>query len=172
LTQLILLALRLTVGFTFLTIRHPLAIGLILLCQTLLIALITGLLAPSFWFSYILFLVFLGGILVLFIYVTSLASNEIFSVSAQTIVFATIFITFILGISYFNDPSAWLPTNYSDQARVVEWATPQPALNLLIKLYNSPTYLLTLLLVLYLFLTLVAVVTVTQIFEGPLRSKN
>lgn len=171
-TQLILLSLSLTVGFTFLTIRHPLAIGLILLCQTLLIALITGLLAPTFWFSYILFLVFLGGILVLFIYVTRLASNEIFSISAQTILVSSALIASILFLSYFNDSTLWLTSNFSDQAFLINWSSPQPTLNLLIKLYNQPTHFLTLLLVLYLFLTLVAVVTITQIFQGPLRSKN
>nr|UUJ36872.1 NADH dehydrogenase subunit 6 [Epeorus sp. 03 ZXM-2022a] len=167
-----LLTLSLTVGFTFITMSHPLAMGLVLLCQTLLIALITGLLAPSFWFSYTLFLVFLGGMLVLFIYVTSLASNEMFSISAQTMIFGSMFMICIGGVSYLNDPSLWTPVNYSDQAQLLGWTSPQPTLNLLIKLYNNPTHFLTLLLVLYLFLTLVAVVTVTQIFEGPLRSKN
>nr|YP_010454714.1 NADH dehydrogenase subunit 6 [Epeorus montanus]QZZ23890.1 NADH dehydrogenase subunit 6 [Epeorus montanus] len=167
-----LLSLSLTIGFTFITMSHPLAMGLILLCQTLLISLVTGLLAPSFWFSYILFLVFLGGMLVLFIYVTSLASNEMFSISAQTMILGFLFVFFVLCVSYFNDPSLWTLSNFSDQAQLVDWTSPQPTLNLLIKLYNHPTHLLTLLLVLYLFLTLVAVVTVTQIFEGPLRSKN
>ena len=34
-----------------------------------------------FWCSYILFIIIIGGILVLFIYITSLVSNEIFSPS-------------------------------------------------------------------------------------------
>jgi len=34
-----------------------------------------------FWCSYILFIIIIGGILVLFIYITRLASNEIFSPS-------------------------------------------------------------------------------------------
>jgi len=67
----------------FSTIKHPLAMGLILLIQTIFICLLRGLLIKSFWFSYILFLIFIGGILVLFIYVTSLASNEIFSFSIK-----------------------------------------------------------------------------------------
>nr|AHY86326.1 NADH dehydrogenase subunit 6 [Epeorus sp. JZ-2014] len=167
-----LLSLSLTVGFTFLTMTHPLAMGLILLCQTLLISMMTGLIAPSFWFSYILFLVFLGGMLVLFIYVTSLASNEMFSISAQTMVMSFIMISLILVFTWLNDPTLWLTPNSFDQTNIIDWTTPQPTLNLLIKLYNNPTHLLTLLLVLYLFLTLVAVVTITQIFQGPLRSKN
>nr|UUJ36911.1 NADH dehydrogenase subunit 6 [Epeorus dayongensis] len=167
-----LLSLSLIVGFTFITMTHPLAMGLILLCQTLLIALITGLLAPSFWFSYVLFLVFLGGMLVLFIYVTSLASNEMFSISAQTMIFSSFFMIIIITATYFNDPSLWTLTNYSDQTQLLDWINPQPTFHLLVKLYNHPTHFLTLLLVLYLFLTLIAVVTITQIFAGPLRSKN
>nr|YP_010454701.1 NADH dehydrogenase subunit 6 [Epeorus melli]QZZ23877.1 NADH dehydrogenase subunit 6 [Epeorus melli] len=167
-----LLTLSLTVGFTFLSMTHPLAMGLILLCQTLLISLMTGLLAPTFWFSYVLFLVFLGGMLVLFIYVTSLASNEMFSISAQTMLGAMMSGGLILMFTCLNDPSLWVTPNLSDQTNLINWTGTQPTLNLLIKLYNNPTHLLTLLLVLYLFLTLVAVVTITQIFQGPLRSKN
>lgn len=171
-TQLILLSSCLIIGLTFITINHPLAIGLILLCQTLIISLITGLLSTTFWFSYILFLVFLGGILVLFIYVTSLASNEIFSISSQTLILRVVFFSGLFVISLFNDPSMWLSPNTSDQILCASSLLDPSLSNLLIKLYNNPTHLLTLLLVIYLFLTLVAVVTITDIFEGPLRSKN
>lgn len=49
-----------------------------LLFYTRVVGLITGLMGGSYWFSYILVLVFLGGVLVLFLYMTSLASNEKF----------------------------------------------------------------------------------------------
>lgn len=39
------------------------------------------------------------------------------------------------------------------------------------KLYNFPTNILTILLINYLFLTLIAVVKITNIYEGPLRPK-
>ena len=35
----------------------------------------------DFWYSYILFIIIIGGILVLFMYITRLASNEIISPS-------------------------------------------------------------------------------------------
>jgi hypothetical protein len=44
--------------------------------------------------------------------------------------------------------------------------------NSLTKLYNGPTRLITLTLVLYLFLTLIAVVKITKINQGPLRKRN
>lgn len=152
--------------------NHPLAIGLVLLCQTLLIAILTGLLAPRFWFSYILFLVFLGGILVLFIYVTSLASNEIFSISSQSIILILITVGALGLFSLINDPLSWLSPELSEQILQPQHLPIRDLSNLLLKLYSSPSSYLTLLLVSYLFLTLIAVVTITQIFEGPLRSKN
>ena len=87
----------------FIQIIHPLAIGLISLIQSLLICLITGLISKRFWFSYILFLIFLGGILVLFIYVTSLASNEIFTISVKLIFLTITFFIISILIFYFID---------------------------------------------------------------------
>ena len=40
------------------------------------------------------------------------------------------------------------------------------------KLYNFPINLITILLMIYLFLTLIAVVKITNVFEGPLRPKS
>nr|QXT45718.1 NADH dehydrogenase subunit 6 [Afronurus yixingensis] len=167
-----LLFSALTIGLTFTSMSHPLAMGLVLLCQTLLMALFTGLLAPSFWFSYILFLVFLGGMLVLFIYVTSLASNEMFSISSQTMLMILVMGGLLGLFSLINDPLSWLSPEISEQILQPQSQLISDLSNLLLKLYSSPSYFLTLLLVSYLFLTLIAVVTITQIFEGPLRSKN
>jgi NADH-ubiquinone oxidoreductase chain 6 len=43
---------------------------------------------------------------------------------------------------------------------------------LLIKIYNFPINIITILLVNYLFLTLIATVKITNIFKGPLRPIN
>lgn len=154
-------------------IKHPLAIGLILLIQTTLICLIRGLIIKTFWFSYVLFIIFLGGILVLFIYVTSLASNEIFNFSIKILLinfFLLIFINFrllffdnTLLINYFKNYEINLLTF---QFRFL------PENNLILnKLYNFPINLITILLIIYLFLTLIAIVKITNVFEGPLRPK-
>nr|AIW06193.1 NADH dehydrogenase subunit 6 [Ameletus sp. 1 MT-2014] len=162
-----------TLGLTFTQMMHPLAMGLLLLFQTVLIALMTGLMAPTFWFSYILFLVFLGGMLVLFIYVTSLASNEMFSMSAMMMIIgASTSMTWLL-LTLLNDP---LTPSLPLLPDLISSMTFLPMIDnspdFLIKLYHSPSAFLTLLLVLYLFLALIAVVTITNIHSGPLRPKN
>nr|YP_010463406.1 NADH dehydrogenase subunit 6 [Cryptoperla kawasawai]UUK29382.1 NADH dehydrogenase subunit 6 [Cryptoperla kawasawai] len=172
--NLIMLCFSSILAMIFTTMNHPLAMGLMLLLQTLMICLITGLISQSYWFSYILFLVFLGGLLVLFIYVTSLASNEMFNLSSSSLIMFSIpfcvAITFVIS----TDPLPWLNSILN-----VDISTIPMTMNLheeasmsLIKLYNQPTGIITLMLVMYLFLTLIAVVSVTKIFQGPLRQKN
>nr|YP_009693794.1 NADH dehydrogenase subunit 6 [Bittacus strigosus]QEI03717.1 NADH dehydrogenase subunit 6 [Bittacus strigosus] len=171
--QIFIASISLLISMIFLTMNHPLAMGLILLMQTIVIALITGMIAKTFWFSYILFLVFLGGMLVLFIYMTSLASNEMFSFSSTQMFFTItlIFISFIL--SFFLDKFLWMNSfmNFEMQNMPL-LLNDNNLINNLTKLYNFPTSKITLLLVNYLFLTLIAVVKITNIFYGPLRQKN
>lgn len=169
--QITLNTLILISSLIFTNINHPLAIGLILLTQTVLICLLTGTIRKTFWFSYILFLIFLGGILVLFIYVTALASNEIFKISIKLIL-----ITFLL---YFIITNLFIITDYIILNNFIRNETqtlnnlysyiPENSLTLN-KLYNFPVNLITILLINYLLITLIAVVKVTKIFHGPLRT--
>nr|WGU15888.1 NADH dehydrogenase subunit 6 [Zeugodacus depressus] len=172
--QLSLYTSTLISSFIFIQMNHPLAMGLMLLIQTLQICLLTGLMTKSFWFSYILFLIFLGGMLVLFIYVTSLASNEMFSLSMKLTVMC-IMITLILTLIFmFMDKSLTTPfmQNLEMQPTYqMNILLPENALNLH-KLYNFPTNLITILLMNYLLITLIAVVKITKLFYGPLRPMN
>nr|QVT11217.1 NADH dehydrogenase subunit 6 [Rhagoletis mendax] len=172
--QLILYSSTLISSFIFMQMNHPLAMGLMLLIQTLQICLITGLMAKSFWFSYILFLIFLGGMLVLFIYVTSLASNEMFSFSMKlTTIYLMIFILFT-NMSLMLDKSlilTFLENNEMTTMNNINLFMEENSLNLN-KLYNFPTNLMTILLMNYLLITLIAVVKITKLFYGPLRLMN
>nr|YP_010261343.1 NADH dehydrogenase subunit 6 [Leptophlebia marginata]YP_010261356.1 NADH dehydrogenase subunit 6 [Leptophlebia vespertina]UIB40250.1 NADH dehydrogenase subunit 6 [Leptophlebia marginata]UIB40263.1 NADH dehydrogenase subunit 6 [Leptophlebia vespertina] len=164
-----LLTLTITIIMTsllFLMMNHPLAMALVLLMQTLAITLFTGLTSPTYWFSYILFLVFLGGVLVLFIYVTSLASNEMFSVSTMgtLMILSTMILslmTFLLGDSFL--------THMMIELQPLQPLNESYLYTTLAKLYTAPTFLLTLTLVLYLLITLIVVVKITSIHTGPLR---
>nr|WNH42625.1 NADH dehydrogenase subunit 6 [Neoperla caeleps] len=165
--------LSLTTALIFTRITHPLAMGLTLLIQTLIICLTTGLLVHSFWFSYILFLVFLGGLLVLFIYVTTLASNEMFSLAPSAFSMLSLFGLLSILIYIFLDP-LMSPLNLKglDSSSTLLTFSTEESTPTLMKLYNNPTNLITLMLALYLFLTLIAVVQITKISYGPLRQKN
>nr|UJI65723.1 NADH dehydrogenase subunit 6 [Glossina brevipalpis] len=165
----ILYSIMLMFNFIFMKMKHPLAMGLTLLIQTILISLTSGLITKTFWFSYILFLVFLGGMLVLFIYVTSLASNEMFSFSIKLLLFSMFSLMFMMLMNYllffnsfqFHNLETNLLTNMNSY--IMENCL------LVNKLYNMPTNYITILLMNYLLITLIAVVKITKLSKGPLR---
>nr|UQJ73522.1 NADH dehydrogenase subunit 6 [Diamesa sp. 2 XL] len=171
--QFIISLVSLISSTIFMQMKHPMAMGLMLLVQTALICLITGNYSKTFWFSYVLFLIFLGGMLVLFIYVTSLASNEMFSFSMKIFIMSgsILFISLIFMIIMDNSMIA----NFLSNNEVYSMMDMKSFINentvSLNKLYNFPTNMLTILLINYLFLTLIAVVKITNIYEGPLRPK-
>nr|YP_010990297.1 NADH dehydrogenase subunit 6 [Cricula andrei]WOW98281.1 NADH dehydrogenase subunit 6 [Cricula andrei] len=152
---------------------HPLSMGLMILIQTLLTCILSGMMIKTYWFSYILFLTFLGGLLVLFIYVSSIASNELFSFNFYPKIFMMFSFFLLLILSYYNLYNLkWL--NFSNNvSEMNNFFSPlflnETKINLN-KLYNNQTFMLTYLLIIYLFITLVAMVKITNIFYGPLRS--
>nr|AVN68053.1 NADH dehydrogenase subunit 6 [Beybienkoa kurandanensis] len=161
---MLLMASSMITSIMFTQMNHPLAMGLMLLLQTMLISLISGMMSQSFWFSYILFLIFLGGMLILFIYVTSLASNEMFSLSTKMI--STMLPMMILSTIFLMYSTS---TNSQNQEMQELFMLPNPLLTSLIKLYNQPTSIITIMLASYLFLTLIVVVKIINISKGPLR---
>nr|AML26046.1 NADH dehydrogenase subunit 6 [Staphylinidae sp. BMNH 1274251] len=162
--MLMMLNLLLTVIFLFL--NHPLTMGLILLMQTMLIALITGLLNINFWFSYILFLIMVGGMLVLFIYMTSIASNEMFNYSNKIMLTMLMMILMIMLFTFLTDNFLFsLNMNFMENNFIFNSNI------MLIKFFNYPSMFMIFFMIIYLFITLVAVVKITKIEYGPLRQK-
>nr|UFA49320.1 NADH dehydrogenase subunit 6 [Drosophila melanogaster]UFA49346.1 NADH dehydrogenase subunit 6 [Drosophila melanogaster] len=169
--QLMLYSLIITTSIIFLNMIHPLALGLTLLIQTIFVCLLTGLMTKSFWYSYILFLIFLGGMLVLFIYVTSLASNEMFNLSMKLTLFSSLILIFMLILSFIMDKtSSSLFLMNNDMQSIINMNSYFMENSLsLNKLYNFPTNFITILLMNYLLITLIVIVKITKLFKGPIR---
>nr|YP_009738137.1 NADH dehydrogenase subunit 6 [Ctenolepisma villosum]QIB71371.1 NADH dehydrogenase subunit 6 [Ctenolepisma villosum] len=147
-------------------LTHPLSMGLMLIINTIITAVMITTMSESPWFSYILFLVFLGGMLVLFIYVTSLASNEMFSLKLNIMMFPSPFVLLIM-IVMLTDITcmAPIPMSLQDATSMLTEYQNIPAM----KFYNQLLMPITLMLATYLFITLIAVVKITSLYQGPLR---
>nr|URX54263.1 NADH dehydrogenase subunit 6 [Neotermes sp. 7 AB-2022a]URX54276.1 NADH dehydrogenase subunit 6 [Neotermes sp. 7 AB-2022a]URX54289.1 NADH dehydrogenase subunit 6 [Neotermes sp. 7 AB-2022a] len=153
-----------TMSAMFTQMNHPLAMGMMLLLQTMMMCLISGLMHQSFWFQYILFMVFVGGMLVLFIYVASLASNEMFSLSTKMMAMATAMITTMMMIKD--------QTTINSKETELYTTTSNEIITMTSKLYNQPNGTMTILMALYLLMTLIVVVKVTNVSMGPLRQTS
>nr|QBZ37546.1 NADH dehydrogenase subunit 6 [Aesalus sp. JL-2019] len=147
-------------------LNHPIPMGSILLFQTFLIASITGFLNMNFWYSYIIFIIMVGGLMVLFMYMTSVASNEKFKYSNPISLMMTMIM--IMGTSYsiFSDYfSMHMKINYNDS--LILWNSYPLSMS---KFINYPLMLIYCLMIIYLFIILITVVKITNINKGPLRA--
>nr|YP_009057625.1 NADH dehydrogenase subunit 6 [Apocheima cinerarius]AHG99147.1 NADH dehydrogenase subunit 6 [Apocheima cinerarius]ALO20605.1 NADH dehydrogenase subunit 6 [Apocheima cinerarius]ALP86152.1 NADH dehydrogenase subunit 6 [Apocheima cinerarius] len=175
-TKMFLSTMMIILSIMMIFLNHPLSIGLMILFQTLLMCMLSGMLIKTYWFSYILFLTFLGGLLVLFIYVSSIASNEMFNLSfnIKMMMMMSLMLISISQIYLFTfENMNWmnLSNNINDNDNFMDmlFFNNENKINLN-KLYNNHTYMIMMMLVIYLFISLVAIVKITNIFYGPLRS--
>nr|WSP02044.1 NADH dehydrogenase subunit 6 [Bembidion laterale] len=167
--MIMMMNLMMTIMFMFM--NHPLSMGMILLMQTIIISLMSGMYSYTYWFSYILFLIMLGGMLILFIYMTSLASNEMFKFSMKlTMMFMTMMMLSIM-LLMMLDYMMMIPMYKNSNMFSLINMLKNENIKSMNMIYNNPNNMITLMLMNYLFLTLIAVVKITNINYGPLRQK-
>nr|YP_009711862.1 NADH dehydrogenase subunit 6 [Daphnia laevis]QGA47439.1 NADH dehydrogenase subunit 6 [Daphnia laevis] len=164
--QMMLLTFSTLMVFVFPSVNHPLLMGLIILLLTIMLAMTLGVMSMSTWLSYILIMILLGGLLVIFVYISLLAPNETQKPSS---IFKTLtkMTTFILIISFMSSSlSLWVSksksfiSNLYFNSENMEW---------MYLLYSSDLGGMTIFLVAYLFLTLIVVVFISKTESTSLR---
>ena len=148
------------VNLIFLFIFHPLAIIFVLILQTALISIVIYSITQFPWFSYTLILVFLGGILILFTYISNIASNEIFKPNLKILL--PLVISPIITIFIANPQQ-----NLSPEAKIL--SSEQFSNLAILKPFSASIIPITLLMASYIILTLLTVVKIRKISQGPLR---
>nr|YP_009351518.1 NADH dehydrogenase subunit 6 [Macrotermes muelleri]AQP29805.1 NADH dehydrogenase subunit 6 [Macrotermes muelleri] len=159
-----LMSTSMMTSITFTQMKHPMAMGLMLLIQTTMLCLMSGMMYKSFWFSYILFMIMVGGMLVLFMYMTSLASNEMFSPSNKLIMITLT----ALPILMYLMPSKINNKEMNEHSMMME----NEITTTTTVMYNQTMGMMTTLLVLYMLMTLIVVVNMINVSKGPLRHSN
>nr|UBU96200.1 NADH dehydrogenase subunit 6 [Meloe poggii] len=147
----------------FITLTHPLSLGLILLIQTTVISLMTGKFCLNFWFSYIVFIIMIGGMLILFIYMTSIASNEKFVFSLMTMIpMVTLLICLAMPTLLLFLPDSPISND------MLSFKTNYLTISM-IKYTYMPASMLLMFMTIYLLITLIVIVKIIGIKNGPLR---
>nr|YP_002261362.1 NADH dehydrogenase subunit 6 [Acrida willemsei]ACG59319.1 NADH dehydrogenase subunit 6 [Acrida willemsei] len=168
--KMLILILSNMMNISFIKLNHPMSMMMFIIMQTMLVGIMTGLMMESFWLSYILFLMFLGGMLVLFIYITSIASNEMFKIKMINMIISLIIFNIIMIFSIKMDKMMFLEMFKNTETMNINLSMNYQEMTLsLEKLYNKPTLIVTMMMMIYLFLSLVAVVKITNINQGPIR---
>nr|UEC45806.1 NADH dehydrogenase subunit 6 [Sinopodisma hengshanica] len=171
--KMMIMALSNVMNINFIKLNHPMSMMLFIILQTFLIGLMSGTMMESFWLSYILFLTFLGGMLVLFIYITSIASNEMFQPKLIIMIFSVILWIIIMIILIISDKMMFMDFFMNTETmNINNLINYQEMTFSLEKLYNNPTFIITMMMMIYLFLALLAVVKITNINQGPIRKMS
>nr|QXT44411.1 NADH dehydrogenase subunit 6 [Apicotermitinae gen. B sp. CMRT076] len=159
----LLMSTSMMTSIMFTQMKHPLAMGMMLLMQTTMVCIISGTMYKSFWFSYILFMIMIGGMLVLFMYMTSLASNEMFSPSNKMLLVSLMLLPAMMYM---------MPTVINNkEMNMYNTMTENEILTTTTVMYNLMGTMTTLL-VLYMLMTLIVVVNIINVSKGPLRHMN
>lgn len=137
-----------------LIVQHPMLVIINIIAQTIFLCIIIWITLKTSWFSYILFLIFLGGLMVLFVYICRLASNEHFKIKidVKIIIFIVIFIIFLI-----------LQVMPSQEINT---------LVILVKIFSEKTITPTIIRIFYLLVTLIVVIKITDFKLGPVRSNK
>nr|AQD17646.1 NADH dehydrogenase subunit 6 [Callosobruchus chinensis]AST14950.1 NADH dehydrogenase subunit 6 [Callosobruchus chinensis]ATL15420.1 NADH dehydrogenase subunit 6 [Callosobruchus chinensis] len=166
----LLLSIMTMMAFLFFFLNHPLSMGLILLIQTILTTILSGINNFNYWFSYIIFLIMIGGMLILFIYMTSIASNEKFKFSPKLwmIFWSQLMLSSLLSLldQYFMNMTN-MKINLFKQDFLTNYQFSMS------KYFNYPSSLILYMIIIYLLITLIMVVKITNMNQGgPLRQMN
>nr|YP_010138750.1 NADH dehydrogenase subunit 6 [Spirobolus bungii]QQJ94258.1 NADH dehydrogenase subunit 6 [Spirobolus bungii] len=143
--------LMLPLSIIFLQLHHPLSLALTVIFTALISSISVFTLTRTSWLSYILILVFIGGILVLLTYIASLAP------SSKTMN------PYILPVPLLSIPLLYsfsTPSHFTFTQPTLTFKT----------LFSSSLSPMTIILVTFLLITLLVIAQLVKMSEGPLRS--
>nr|YP_010882190.1 NADH dehydrogenase subunit 6 [Pulchriphyllium bioculatum]WID87104.1 NADH dehydrogenase subunit 6 [Pulchriphyllium bioculatum] len=156
----ILMTVNIMLNTTFLMMKHPLSMSLTIIMQTVIVSMMTSAMWTSSWYSLILMLTYVGGMMIMFIYMTSLIPNMMFKTPKKT---TTLMITATIIIMMMINKKYWMIN--------MDMNEPSEKTIMLMSVYSAPVNILTTMMAMYLMLTMITVNKMTNLNMGPLRMK-
>uniref|UniRef100_A0AB38ZHE8 NADH dehydrogenase subunit 6 n=1 Tax=Cicadellidae gen. 1 sp. 2 XYW-2023a TaxID=3078490 RepID=A0AB38ZHE8_9HEMI len=145
-------------------VKNPMSMGLLLILYSFLVAFFIGKVMLTSWFCMTLVLMMVGGLLVIFMYISSISSNEKFS-------FSKFFLFFLFFMLFLYIEEFILDFHCFDSISFFNYFSMDESFFLL-KLYDLNCMMLTFFLIIYLIFTMVVVSYIVKHYKGPLRSLN
>nr|YP_009441835.1 NADH dehydrogenase subunit 6 [Xylosandrus germanus]AOY39588.1 NADH dehydrogenase subunit 6 [Xylosandrus germanus] len=167
--MLFLFMITCVTSLLFMIFENPLSKGYMLLLLTISTSLSASTMHLNSWFGYILFLIMVGGMLVAFIYMTSIASNEKFKFP-KILYMCILILMFLLLVLYVWSKEMYFSFKYQQIMESQEMM--KTFYNMYMnKIFSSPISQVSIALMSYLFLALIMVVKMTDFIKGPIRQK-
>nr|ANE20371.1 NADH dehydrogenase subunit 6 [Aphis glycines] len=144
--------------------KSPLSSNLIILIQTLVLTLMINMINKTAWISFMIFILYIGGLMIIFLYISSIAFNE-FNINKnyKNMLFKLMLLTmFIFYFKlYFNMENFYYENKFFFEDNF----------NLL-NMFMMPNNLMIYFIMLILFFMLILIIWMLKINKGPIRQKK
>nr|UVV36472.1 NADH dehydrogenase subunit 6 [Tettigometridae sp.] len=150
-------------------LKHPMSLGTMLMMQMMLLMLFTTKMTSNSWYMYILFITIISGLMVMFMYMSSIASNEKFNMKKKTMkiyfVLTMIMILLPMLMMMKYDMNVIFCNLSEEKMFFMEY---EQILSTS-KFFNLYKMNLTIMLLFILILTMITISVISNNFEGPLK---
>nr|YP_009339289.1 NADH dehydrogenase subunit 6 [Eulimnogammarus cyaneus]APL97179.1 NADH dehydrogenase subunit 6 [Eulimnogammarus cyaneus] len=160
-----LFTLSTSLSVLFMFSKTPLMLALLIVSQTILVTLSIYIFLLTSWLSFILFMILISAMMVIFVYVSSLASNDFIVLSYSVFASSLYFLPILMMAAYLllseqkNDTKSQMTLSDMDLGPMVSY-----------KLYAPNISSLTMFLIIYLLVALIVVAKISMSPKGALRA--
>nr|AWX92102.1 NADH dehydrogenase subunit 6 [Ugyops sp. APL-2018] len=146
------------------TLNHPISMGAMLLIQSTMTAMLTMMLTKNSWFPMILFITFSGGIMIMFIYMASIASNEKFKFSPKMMIM--MMTIFLLTMLMYKDKVMLMENKWMEMSLSFKKNEESKSI---IKFLMTNKKVMSMMLMMIILMMLISITSIINSFEGPLK---
>nr|YP_009917455.1 NADH dehydrogenase subunit 6 [Drabescus ineffectus]QLJ57903.1 NADH dehydrogenase subunit 6 [Drabescus ineffectus] len=158
--KMMLIKITIIIYSSIIVMKTPMSLGMMLLLQTFFSTILMSKMLSSSWLTFIMFLMMVGGLLILFMYMSSIASNEKFKVNMS------LYLILIILALPFEELTFNMIIN--EKQTIMNY----PEAIYMSKIFNKSGMIITFMMFCYLILTMISVIKIIKIYKGPLRSFN
>nr|YP_009501941.1 NADH dehydrogenase subunit 6 [Livia junci]AWU48984.1 NADH dehydrogenase subunit 6 [Livia junci] len=141
-------------------VNHPLLLSMMVMIQNVMVCLYMRFMTSSAWIPLTMFLVIVGGLMVIFMYTTSICSNIKFNKLNLTKSFIYFLLIFIML------PPEFYPMNNNENIQLMDLFNTE-----MYKLYLPINLMSSLFLFIYLLMALLIMISMLNKEKGPMRKK-
>nr|AKM70050.1 NADH dehydrogenase subunit 6 [Eucallipterus tiliae] len=159
----IIILLNILLSITLINMKSPLSSNLIILLQSILLTMMINLIMKTSWISFMLFILYISGLMIIFLYISSIAFNELninknymTSLTKMLLISLLFFmIKLMLPLEMFKYENNF---NYEDNYYIMN-------------MMNMPNNLMIYFIMLILFFMLILIIWLLKNNKGPMRQK-
>nr|YP_010175325.1 NADH dehydrogenase subunit 6 [Neotoxoptera formosana]QSL98442.1 NADH dehydrogenase subunit 6 [Neotoxoptera formosana] len=161
--KLILLT-NLTMAIMLTMMKSPISSNLIILMQTMSLTMMINLINKTAWISFMVFILYIGGLMIIFLYISSIAFNELnINKNYKNMIYKLIIISLLM--FYFKTSFNMENMNYENKFMFEDNFY-------MLNMFMLPNNLLIYMIMFILFFMLILIIWMLKINKGPIRQKN